>query len=125
MLKFRTTDHEKTNNSLNRCEFSYYQNYINHVKTLYSKFISGDPPPPTHYSMIALVIFTLICVITTLLIYVMSFFHFNKFESKIPNFVTLICFIILFPSLYEFYLFICCWKRVEGYDWWMIPILNF
>lgn len=60
---------------------------------MHSKFILGDLPPPTHYSMIALIIYTLLCIIITLLIYVMSFFHFNKFESKIPNFVTLICFI--------------------------------
>ncbi|EAY20494.1 hypothetical protein TVAG_238660 [Trichomonas vaginalis G3] len=47
-------------------------------------------------------------------------------DHKTPqNYALLVTTIfIVVPSLYILFISFCCWRRIAGYDWWMIPHLT-
>jgi hypothetical protein len=105
-------------------EVNVVQLIANYWRSLHVWWQIGDSPPRTHYVTIGSAI-----VFAPLGLYLML----RCFSSK-PLFVAgpemqPICFALQFvlglllviPSGHVIFLAICCWRRVSGYDWWMIP----
>ncbi|KAK8842553.1 hypothetical protein M9Y10_025410 [Tritrichomonas musculus] len=88
-------------------------------------FRAGDLPPKTHYKSLCLMIVLLILGTILGICFVLSHFEI-ALTDVIPvawPFFGLSC-ITLLPSLYIFFVSICCWRRVKGYGWWMIPYVE-
>lgn len=86
---------------------------------------AGDPPPKSHYKSLRLMIFLIIFGAMTLTFFILSHFEIS-FTEFIPvpwPFLGLSC-ITLLPGLYILFLTICCWRRIKGYGWWMIPYVE-
>lgn len=85
-------------------------------------FRKGDRPPPRQVKSIYLMVFLNIVGIAALIVWCLSFFGIkfeNTFKSLIP--LAFVAFITLCPGLYGLWVSVCCWRRVYGYDWNIIP----
>ena len=88
-------------------------------------FRSGDPVPKTHrnglpitFSLLFIGIIGLACAIAPLLGYT---------NGNIENHVVslfILAFMALTPSLYNCFVMFCCWRRVPGFAWSMIPFFE-
>jgi hypothetical protein len=83
----------------------------------------GDSPPPTHYWSLGLALFLVASGILTIL----GLFSSSQPDPPIPGQVMraagrcALGTVILAPGVYCLFLSLCCWRRLGGYDWWMIP----
>lgn len=86
---------------------------------------AGDFPPKTHYKSLCLMLFLIIFGTITLACFILSHFEIALTEFiPIPwPFLGLSC-ITLLPGLYILFVAICCWRRIKGYGWWMIPYVE-
>lgn len=83
---------------------------------------AGDPPPKTQVKSLYLIAFLLLMGISSLTFLILAYFEIcftDCVTSLIP--VAFIAFLTLTPSLYGVWVSFCCWRRVYGYDWFMIP----
>ena len=88
-------------------------------------FKNGDSIPKTHRSGVPITItllfigiFAMACAFAPFLGYTNNNVEFNT----IPLLV--ISFLALTPSLYNLWIMVCCWRRVPGYEWSMIPFFD-
>ena len=83
---------------------------------------AGDKPPRTQvgsvWLMIALNLFGF-TALTVWLLAVLEIKFYDTFTSIVP--LAFIAFVTLCPGLYGLWVTICCWRRVYGYDWFMLP----
>lgn len=88
-------------------------------------FCDGDPPPKTHHKSLFLMLMLIICGTFLLVCFILSHFEIalTDFIPVAWPFLGLSC-ITLLPGLYILFLAICCWRRVKGYGWWMIPYVE-
>lgn len=83
---------------------------------------AGDKPPRTQVGSIYLMIALNLFGITALTVWTLAFFEikfYNVFTSIAP--LAFIAFVTLCPGLYGLWVTLCCWRRVYGYDWFMLP----
>ena len=85
-------------------------------------FAAGDPPPKTQVKSLYLMIFLLIFGFSTGIVAFLSYFKIYFYEG-INNIgvLFLLSAITLIPGIYAAWTSFCCWRRVPGYDWWIIP----
>jgi hypothetical protein len=83
---------------------------------------SGDPPPKTQVKSLYLMVLLNIIGFTALTVWILGVLEikfYDTFTSLIPLAFT--AFVTLCPGLYGLVVSFCCWRRVYGYDWYMIP----
>jgi hypothetical protein len=83
---------------------------------------AGDPPPRTQVKSIYLMIFLNIFGLISLTIWTLAVLEikfYGIFTSLIP--LAGVAFLTLCPGIYGAWVSFCCWRRVYGYDWFMIP----
>ena len=103
------------------CQYNPYENTMNQVRTFFINLLKGDSPPPTHYSMILLISVDIIIGMFLTVGHIMKYFNIYFMSSFFTYTTFFIGVVMLVPGLYEAWILGCCWKRVKGYDWWMIP----
>ena len=86
---------------------------------------AGDPIPKTHRKNLPITIllfviglFALACAFAPAYGYTNG----RVEENTIPFLI--IAFICLTPSLYNIWVLTCCWRRVKGYRWSMVPFFE-
>ena len=95
------------------------------LKLVVDWFRDGDPPPKTHRKSLCLMVFLNVIGMILLTCFILS-----HFEIALTDFIPIswpfagLSFITLGPGLYILFLTICCWRRVKGYGWWMIPYVE-
>ena len=95
-----------------------FYNILNWVK-------SGDLPPKTHKTSMLIMISLLLFGIPSFYIWILAFFRiqfYDYLDSLFP--LGFISFITLCPGLYSLWISICCWRRIKGYNWNMIPFFD-
>lgn len=104
-----------------------YKEDVNRLEQLKLKFLilrmwftCGETPPNS-------IRFTLYGVLMMLIAGFRAGHEFFKCFQQLPNYsmksIALFSssIILLFPSFWVLYISFCCWRRIRGYDWWMIP----
>ena len=83
---------------------------------------AGNPPPKTQVKSLYLMVFLLVFGFSVATVWFMAFFRIRFYEviSSLTS-LFIIGFLALCPGLYALWVSICCWRRVPGYDWWIIP----
>lgn len=105
---------------INRLEFT-----INIIRNFFW-IPNGDSPPPSLRGTIFIAASSFIVGITLAILCnscnfsICSDFLCKKIQKSQLIFASLF---FTIPSLYVFWICFCCWRRIEGYDWWMIPQL--
>ncbi|KAK8888213.1 hypothetical protein M9Y10_039277 [Tritrichomonas musculus] len=113
-MKYNKFDHQSSRSSFFGIKnvFKSIRNWVN----------AGDPPPKTQVKSLYLIFFLLLLGISSLTFLILSYFEICFIDcvtSLVP--VAAIAFLTLTPSLYGVWVSFCCWRRVYGYDWFMIP----
>jgi hypothetical protein len=107
----------RTSEEVNLLEF--VRSYVKSARLWWRR---GESPPPTHYWSLVL---ALILVAGGLFVVLRLFSSESKptFKEQRLRAIGLLAFglLLLTPGLYCLFLSLCCWRRVGGYDWWMIP----
>lgn len=83
---------------------------------------AGDPPPKTQVKSLYLIAFLLFIGMSSFIFLTLSYFEIcftDCVTSLVP--VAVLAFLTLTPSIYGTWVSFCCWRRVYGYDWFMIP----
>lgn len=133
-FKSRSSDsNQKTNNSkigsnttkiaYDEIKISRFELIINIIRNFFW-IPNGDTPPPSLRGTIFIAVSSFTAGIAlAILCYSCNFSICSDFLcQKIPKSNLIFASIILtIPSLYVFWICFCCWRRIEGYDWWMIP----
>ena len=91
-------------------------------KRIHEWFAAGDPPPKTQVKSLYLMVFLLLFGISTGTVALLSVLRVYFYEGI--NNVGVLFFlsaITLIPGVYAAWTSFCCWRRVPGYDWWIIP----
>lgn len=104
-------------------ELSRFELIINIIRNFFW-IPSGESPPTTRrptiiISFISFIVGVLLTVFGIFYDFSDSndYFYLNFKKTQIFFLST----ILIIPSLYVLFIFFCCWRRVQGYDWWMIP----
>ena len=86
---------------------------------------AGDAVPKSHYKSMAIMAGLLIIGIPTFIVFVLAATK-TAFYEHVTSLSSLaaVSFITLVPGLYVLWLTICCWRRVDGYRWGMIPFFD-
>lgn len=91
-------------------------------KRIHEWFAAGDPPPKTQVKSLYLMIFLLIFGFSTGSVWFLAFFRIRFYEAiDHLGVLFLLSAITLIPGIYAAFVSFCCWRRVRGYDWWIIP----
>ena len=106
----------------NRLKLGSYLKSFDSIKTW---LISGDKVPKTHYKSMAIMFGLLLIGIPTFIVFILAATK-TAFHEHISSLSSLagVSFITLTPGLYVLWVTICCWRRVEGYKWGMIPFFD-
>ena len=98
---------------------------VNLVKSTISWIKSGDLPPETHKTSMRIMTALLLFGFTFLTIAILCATGqaFDTYNISYPSYAFMI-FITLCPGLYSLWITICCWRRVDGYSWGMIPFFD-
>lgn len=83
---------------------------------------SGEAPPKKQHGSLVLALVLFFIGLSTTAVWFLATFHI-KFDDVLVtvNPLLFVSFITLCPSLYAGWVSICCWRKVYGYDWNMIP----
>lgn len=83
---------------------------------------AGDPVPKTHVKDMYLTAFLLIFGFASLYFGLNAFLGI-KYDDLFttPGVLLFVAAITLIPGLYAAWVTVCCWRRVPGYDWWILP----
>lgn len=103
-------------------QFSIIRHLECKVRYLESWWRRGEIPPPSMVSTIVFFALILLSGFSMLVILILSYFEvrFTEIELDKPKFAFVAC--SMFASgFYVTWISLCCWRRVSGYDWWMIP----
>ena len=112
MLSFQALNRNKTQIK-HKCDVNYVEVVINIIRTFFFNLTIGESPPPSHFPTIIIVI---LGAVFGSLMSIKGILENGRF-----NYVGLIGLSILIPSLYISWMLLCCWKGINGYDWWQIP----
>jgi hypothetical protein len=107
----------RTSEELNN--FERFSNRLRHVALWWEL---GDSPPPTHYLPLLLAALGFLVGMGLIYYALASKPSIKLNQYELPKFAQLIVGLGMSGTA-SYYLFIsiCCWRRVRGYDWWMIP----
>lgn len=109
---------QKNNEKIFGTELLFYFN--SYVKRIIQWVRAGDPPPNSQKKMLYLIIFLFFFGIGTTTMWILSYMGIIL-NLQSPNYLLVISFMTLCPSLYGMVVSYCCWRRYHGYDWWIIP----
>lgn len=99
-----------------------YQGYRKYLLSLRNWINAGDPPPKAQVNSLYLILFLFSIGFSALMVFIFAYLKICFYEyitSLVP--LGAIAFLTLTPSVYGAYVAFCCWRRVYGYDWYMIP----
>ena len=102
----------------------FVSKYLNFIKRLIQWFKDGDRVPKSHYKSMAIMTALLVIGIPTFIVFLLSTFNIAFSELRSPSSLAVVSFLTLTPGLYVLWLTICCWRRVKGYRWGMIPFFD-
>ena len=104
---------------------SHLTSYLNIIKRLREWIASGDPVPKTHYKSMAIMTALLVIGIPSFIVFILAEMNMSWCQHiESPSSLAVVSFLTLTPGLYVLYLTICCWRRVDGYKWGMIPFFD-
>jgi hypothetical protein len=101
-------------------EINLFEFGVSYLKSVRLWWIRGDRPPPRHYWSFAIALFLVGAGLQVLRSSL-------TFPSEYPArmmYVAGLCalgIVLAAPGIYCIFMSICCWRRLGGYDWWMIP----
>ena len=103
-------------------DINYIELFRNKVKIIITWYKNGDFPPDNISKTIFLTLLLSISGFYVILNLTLNNFDSNQKFPDIPKIPLIIYSLItIFPGLWIFWISICCWRRIDGYDWWMIP----
>ena len=92
------------------------------IRRIQNWFAAGDPPPKTQIKSLYLMVFLLIFGFSTGTVWFLAFFRIRFYEViDHLGVLFILSAITLIPGIYAAVVSFCCWRRVRGYDWWIIP----
>lgn len=102
-------------------QIDHLESVKNHFRIIKHWYRCGDQPPTTIYKSIYLMMFLMVLGIWLLSLLIKGHFKTDS-ENKFP-FIPVAVFsaVTLVPGFWILWISVCCWRRVDGYDWWMIP----
>lgn len=88
-------------------------------------FKAGDPIPQTHYKSMRIMIALLVFGTIIGSLFVMNLFQIGYITDSGSLFsLGFLTFITLAPGLYALVCTIGCWRRIQGFDWSLIPFFD-
>ena len=88
-------------------------------------FNSGDPVPKTHRNGLPITFSLLIIGLIALACALAPFYGYTNGAVEIhTKSLLFLAFLALTPSLYNCFIMFCCWRRIPGYRWSMIPFFE-
>jgi hypothetical protein len=86
---------------------------------------AGDLPPATHRKSMAIMAGLLVFGATFVTLWTLWLVgHGIWADLRSPGSLLAMAFLTLCPGLYAFWITVCCWRRVPGYRWAMIPFFD-
>ena len=103
----------------------FLSRYFNFVKRFELWLKDGDPVPKTHYKSMAIMTALLVIGLPTFFVFILAAAKIAFYEHiRSVSSLGVVSFLTLTPGLYVLWLTICCWRRVDGYKWGMIPFFD-
>jgi uncharacterized membrane protein len=88
-------------------------------------FRAGDPPPKTHRKSMAIMTALLIFGFAFVTMWVLALLEIGIWaQIRSPGSMAGCAFLTLCPGLYAAWVTVCCWRRIPGYSWGMIPFFD-
>lgn len=94
--------------------YKAYRSFIEWVK-------AGEKPPKGQVKSIFLSIFLSIFGVLTTTYWFLHNFKYVDHKIEQPYVLLIISFLTLTPGFFGIFASFMCWRRVKGYDWWIIP----
>ena len=111
---------EKPKNPINLLSYP-----ISLIRSIIKWFKAGEAPPETHRKSMMIMIGLLAFGIPIFTIFILALLKI-KFYTYVKSYASFafMSFITLCPGLYSLWITVCCWRRVKGYEWSMIPFFD-
>lgn len=109
-------------------KINHFELFINIIRN-YFWIPNGETPPNAIRGTIFIAVSSFIAGISLGMFCIFCNFSIccTNFCKNIPKYSSKLIIasiaILTIPSLYVFWICFCCWRRIDGYDWWMIPQL--
>ena len=103
------------------------QNYVSTTipGSILKWFQSGDPVPKTHRNGLPITFSLLIIGFIALACALAPFYGYtNGTIENHTKALFFLSFLAFTPSVYNCFIMFCCWRRIPGYRWSMIPFFE-
>jgi len=87
--------------------------------------LSGEMPPKTHKKSMLIMVALLCFGIPSFTVFILAALQIRFYDSiNSLGGLAFVSFITLMPGIYALWITVCCWRRVKGYSWDMIPYFD-